>query len=200
MDDRPLSSISVPLSVPRLVRLFAWVVIVVAALQLFNGVVGYVLLRLVNAGGSSPLRNALRGFDTGATPHWALARHPQVMAHLPELALAQVALALLTLLAAIGLLRGRRWSQLYFVAWLALIVAASGAWLAWHVAERAGAQPASAGWVDVASAWACAYADMLVDGSAVRPTVVLVVTLLILAVIASPQALSREGSAARSAR
>ena len=190
MDDKPL--LSIPLSVPGFARLFAWVAMAVAALQLINGLAALVLLRLVDADITARLRATLQGLDSPVAPGWLLLRYTQGIVHLPELALAQVALALLTVLAGIGLLRGRRWSQLYFVAWLALIAIASGAWLVWHVAERIAAAPATAGWVEALTDGTRVYADMLlVERSALEPTMVLIVTLWVLALVASPQALVR---------
>ena len=188
MDDKPV--LCSPLSVRGFARLFAWVVMAVAAVQLMNGLAALVLLRLVDDDMAARLRRGLEDLDSAVAPGWLLLRYTHAIAHLPELALAQVALALLTLLAAIGLLRGRRWSQLYFVAWLALIAIASGAWLVWHVAERLAAGPATASWGEALTAGTRVYGDMLlVEGSAVQPTMVLVVTLWSLTLVASPHAL-----------
>ncbi len=182
---------AIDLTARRLVQAFAIVVLLAALYQLLSSVLTISMLFLFepdfDLGRLGSALPTIEGPFAGALD-W-------LKAHLLQVVVAYLGLVLATLLASIGLLRRKRWAQIYFIAWLLIASAAPAAWLWWGGSARFGVTPVAGGLSEQLGTALRVYSAMLYDGSAVAPTVAIMVCLLLIALLQSPAALIDEQGA-----
>jgi hypothetical protein len=183
IEDDPHSLFAIELSVPRLVRIFA-VVVLLWSLWMFVSTAGALVILLALSGRPEFQEMTARI----PLPDGALA--PLTVwgrAHMVQLSGVGVALHLTTLLAAIGLLRRRRWARSFFVLLLALVAGLAAAAIGWLVFSRLVGPTGT--WKEAAEAMLLAYPTVLQEHVGIVATAVLVTSLLLIALLQSPDAL-----------
>jgi len=182
-DDDRGSLFAIELSVPRLVRIFA-VVVLIWSLWTFVSAAGALVMLLALSG-----RPELQEITARVPlPHGALA--PLFVwgrAHMVQLSGVGVALHLTTLLAAIGLLRRRRWARSFFIVLLALVAVLAAAAIGWLVFSQLIGPTGT--WKEAAEAVLLAYSAVLQAHVGIVATAVLMTSLLLIALLQSPDAL-----------